>query len=107
MILDYGLTDSSAKLARRILERGAQNLEYVLKKVCGGTDFVYVACPDFSISLRQRRLVLGLPIGGYVKWNKDYRFFPIELDVNSCGVHVLELGPDFDKETFQNSLFKL
>lgn len=107
MILDFGLSDHSAELARNILKRGTSNLRYVLQKVCGGDDFVYVACPDFSISLRQRRLILGLPIGGYVKWNSEYRFFPLELDVNSCGVHVLELGKEFDEETFQNSLFSL
>lgn len=107
MVLDFGLTDNSAMLARDILKRGTSNLEYVLQKVCGGNDFVYIACPDFSISLRQRRLILGLPIGGYVRWNSDYRFFPLELDVNSCGVHVLELGKDFDEDLFQNELFAL
>lgn len=107
MILDYSLSDASAKLARRILERGANNLETVLKKVCGGSDFVYVTCPDFSISLRQRRLILGLPIGGYVKWREEYRFFPLELDVNSCGVHMLKLGKSFDLEKFQKELFAL
>ena len=107
MVLDFGLTDNSAMLARDILKRGTSNLEYVLQKVCGGNDFVYVACPDFSISLRQRRLILGLPIGGYVRWNSDYRFFPLELDVNSCGVHVLELGTEFDEDLFQHQLFSL
>ncbi len=107
MVLDYGLDDNSAVLAREILKRGTSNLEYVLQKVCGGNDFIYVACPDFSISLRQRRLILGLPIGGYVRWNVDYRFFPLELDVNSCGVHVLELGTEFDEDAFQNALFSL
>lgn len=107
MVLDFGLSDNSAVLAREILKRGTSNLEYVLKKVCGGDDFVYVACPDFSISLRQRRLILGLPIGGYVRWNADYRFFPLELDVNSCGVHVLELGTEFDEDSFQQALFSL
>ena len=107
MILDYSLSDASAKLARKILERGANNLATVLNKVCGGNDFIYITCPDFSISLRQRRLILGLPIGGYVRWNADYKFFPLELDVNSCGVHMLRLGKNFDIEKFQNNLFLL
>ena len=107
MVLDYSLSDISANLARRILRRGIQNLETALMKVCGGSDFTYIACPDFSISLRQRRLILGLPIGGYVKWNSTYRFFPIELDVNSCGVHMVKLSKNFNLESFKSALLQL
>ena len=107
MVLDYSLSDKSAELARKILQRGANNLRTVLQNVCGGDNFVYVACPDFSISLRQRRLILGLPIGGYVKWDSAYQFFPLELDVNSCGVHMLKLKPDFDLKKFERDLFVL
>ena len=107
MILDYSLSDTSAALARKILNRGTYNLQTILDKVCGSAEFTYVACPDFSISLRQRRLILGLPIGGYVKWRADYRFFPLELDVNSCGVHMLKLPGDFDIEKFESNLFQL
>lgn len=32
MVLDFGLSDNSAVLAREILKRGTSNLEYVLKK---------------------------------------------------------------------------
>lgn len=107
MVLDYSLSDTSANLARKILYRGTQNLQTALMKVCGGNDFTYVACPDFSISLRQRRLILGLPIGGYVKWNPHYRFFPLELDVNSCGVHMVKLSKGFDIEFFKSALLQL
>lgn len=107
MLLDYSLSDTSAQLARNILKRGVSNLKTVLNKVCGGDDFVYIACPDFSISLRQRRLILGLPIGGYVRWPAEYKFFPLELDVNSCGVHVLKLSQDFDIKKFESDLFNL
>lgn len=106
MILDYSLSDTSAQLARRILNRGVSNLQAALAKVCGGDDVIYVACPDFSISLRQRRLILGLPIGGYVRWCPEYKFFPLELDVNSCGVHVLKLSEYFDIKKFEYDLFK-
>jgi hypothetical protein len=107
LVLDYSLSDKSAELARKILSRGAENLRAVLENVCGGDNFVYIACPDFSISLRQRRLILGLPIGGYVKWDPNYKFFPLELDVNSCGVHMLKLSKDFDLKEFEVNLFQL
>ena len=106
MFIDRAIHDHSAELARRILKRGLRNLETLLKMVCGGTDFTYVACPDFSISLRQRRLILGLPIGGYVNWSK-YDIFPLELDVNSCGVHMVRLRGGFDEHEFMSRLYSL
>jgi hypothetical protein len=82
------------------------NISTLLKTICGGDDFTYVACPDFSISLRQRRLILGLPIGGYVNWS-SYDVFPLELDVNSCGVHIVRLLSPFSESGFREKLHSL
>lgn len=106
MVIDRALKDHSAELARNILARGIVNITTMLNNIYNTSDFVYVACPDFSISLRQRRLILGLPIGGYVNMSK-YNFFPLELDVNSCGVHLIELGKEFDVNQFRFDLLTL
>ena len=103
MFIDKALNDHSANLARKILEKGLNRLSYILKKEFGSEDFTYIACPDFSITLRQRRLFIGLPIGGYINWSK-YSFFPLELDVNSCGVHVIKLPKTFDPIKFRHRL---
>lgn len=105
MIIDNALSDHSANLGRRILARGVEKLSYCLNHIFGSNDFSYVACPDFSISLRQRRLILGLPIGGYINWSK-YDFYPIELDLNSCGVHVFRLHR-YNESELLNKILKL
>jgi len=106
VFIDRAINDHSAHLARRILSRGLRNVESLLQAICGSCEFTYVACPDFSISLRQRRLILGLPIGGYVNWSK-YNMFPLELDVNSCGVHIVKMLSKFDEHDFMSRLYAL
>jgi hypothetical protein len=105
-VIDLALHDSSADLARRVLRRGVRTLAAVLMAATGDDEFLYVACPDFSITLRQRRLVVGLPIGGYVNWFGK-RAFPIDLDVNSCGVHLLQLSRLFSKDDVIQGIFNL
>jgi hypothetical protein len=105
-VIDLALHDRSAELARRILARGQVTLAAVLRAAGYDDDFLYVACPDFSITLRQRRMIVGLPIGGYVNWFGK-RAFPIELDVNSCGVHLLELSRPLSKEQIVRAVFDL
>jgi len=107
MVLDYGLDDVSANLSGKILRRGIYNLEIFFNKLCGNSEFVYVACPNFSITLRQKRLILGVPIGGYIRWPSKYNIFPLDLDVNTCGVHVLKLPNNFNEHIFINRLYKL
>lgn len=106
MLIDLALNDHSANVARRILSRGIERITSLLNIVSGSSDFTYVACPDFSITLRQRRLILGFPIGGYVNWSK-HDFYPLELDLNSCGVHLLRLGEDFDELQFRKRLHEM
>lgn len=101
--LDHALKDTSAQLARRILDRGIKRLSAIIEKEFASDDFSHVACPDFSITLRQRRMVLGLPIGSYVNFSK-HPFFPIELDVNSCGVHLIRLPEPIDHEELRKRL---
>lgn len=107
MILDYGLDDDSANLSRKILTRGIHNLEIFFNKLFGNSEFVYVACPDFSITLRQKRLILGFPIGGYIRWPSKYNIFPLDLDVNTCGVHILKLPDNFNEYDFIRRLYNL
>lgn len=106
MFIDNAINDHSANFARKILMRGFKNISVLLNNVFGLSDFMYVACPDFSITLRQRRLILGLPIGGYINWSK-YNIFPLELDINSCGVHVVQLLDNFDEKQFRIKLNNL
>ena len=97
------LHDNSAEVARRVLQRGVQNLTTLLKHVGGSGEFTYVACPDLSITLRERRLILGLPIGGYINWTGT-KIFPLELDVNSCGVHMVKPLGQFDLDSFRTRM---
>ncbi|MHB9089248.1 MAG: hypothetical protein ACYC5A_08520, partial [Thermoleophilia bacterium] len=106
MFIDKSVNDHSALVAKKILNRGLSSISFMLDKLFGSSEFTYVACPDFSISLRQRRLILGLPIGGYVNWSK-YKFFPLELDVNSCGLHVIKFKDEFNPELFRKNLHLL
>jgi|GEM_PF-5351369 hypothetical protein len=106
MFIDLAIGDHTANIARRILERGLNNISALLNELFGSDDFTYVACPDFSVSLRQRRLILGLPIGGYVNWSQ-YNVYPLQLDLNSCGVHLLKLPPDFDEGHFRKRLLEM
>lgn len=106
MYIDKALNDNSANLARKILKRGIENMTTTLESIFGFSDFSHVACSDFSISLRQRRLILGLPIGSYVNW-KSHEFFPLELDINSCGVHILKLRTPLNEKKFRQNLDNL
>ena len=101
--LDRALHDTSAHLARRILTRGLRNLAAIIEKEFHSDEFAHVACPDFSITLRQRRMVLGLPIGSYINFSR-HLFFPIELDVNSCGVHLIRPHERLDEKDLRDRL---
>lgn len=106
MFIDHALDDNSAHLARRIVDRGLRTVGELLTRVCGTSEFAYVACPDFSISLRQRRLILGLPIGGYVNWHPAL-LYPLQLDLNSCGVHVVRLHEAIGVDEFVKRVYDL
>lgn len=61
----------------------------------------------FFYYLKTKRLILGVPIGGYIRWPSKYNIFPLDLDVNTCGVHVLKLPETFNEHIFIKRLYKL
>jgi len=103
MFVDNALQDHSATVARKVLKRGLSNLNALLQEIYGSSDVTYVACPDFSITLRKERLALGFPIGGYLNFG-SCSFVPLDLMINTCGVHMIRLGTDFEVNSFRTSL---
>ena len=106
MIIDYSLKDFSSEFARKTLNKGMKKFKYLLDAVSKKNELFYIALPDFSITLKQRRLIFGMPIGGYLKWTSSPKIFPLELDVNPCGVHLLKLHT-FCENEFITRLYEI
>lgn len=76
-----------------------EHLERYLRSVMGMPDvdkfltaIWFHRLPDFSPSLNDTRLAIGLPVGGLLGWNASCDFVPPGVPANGCGMAVARVS---------------